>query len=449
MKNQTHHRFRHSLRGKMLRQAIIPLVILAMLIGIVGTHSFTSAMLRQVKTQMQNQCHMVADLYDRVYPGKFQMEVLDEKTYNLYKGNVNITAATQLIDSMHDSSDVDISIFCEDICVVTTLQDDSGARKTLTKASAVLRTEVFDNDQEQFYSGVTLNGQTYFAYFIPIPHEDGEKSFGMYGIYRLASDVHALVWQSVLPLLILCIFATILIGLISVLYSQKIVSHLQRLQLYMQQLADSKFDAELPAQLLQLDDELGSLAKSSQRMQHALRLLIECDGMTGLYNRRSGGIRLQRAKKFAADYHANLFIALCDIDNLKKINDTYGHAAGDQLLKAVAQVFKRHMTGKQRCAVRWDGEEFLLIFENSTLVSVQKLVQEMHKQVSQLSLSYNNQTIHSSLSIALVQVEPTDSVDQLFHATNALLQFCKTNGKNQVQFSDLTKKKTNDEFSIL
>ena len=217
----------------------------------------------------------------------------------------------------------------------------------------------------------------------------------------------------------------------------------------MQQLADSKFDAELPAQLLQLDDELGSLAKSSQRMQRALRLLIECDGMTGLYNRRSGVIRLQRAKKFAADYHANLFIALCDIDNLKKINDTYGHAAGDQLLKAVAQVFKRHMTGKQRCAVRWDGEEFLLIFENSTLASVQKLVQEMHKQVSQLSLSYNNQTIHSSLSIALVQVEPTDSVDQIFHATNVLLQFCKTNGKNQVQFSDLTKKKTNDEFSIL
>lgn len=105
---------KRSLRGKMLLLAVLPVVFLAILLGFVSTRSFTSAMLGEVKNDMANQCHMIADIYDRMYPGAFNLEVLDESSYNLYKGQVDITNACQIIDSIHDAYNVEVSIFRSD-----------------------------------------------------------------------------------------------------------------------------------------------------------------------------------------------------------------------------------------------------------------------------------------------------------------------------------------------
>lgn len=292
--------FKHSLRGKILILTVLPLVFLAILIGFVCTCSFTKAMLDEVKTGMADQCEMIADIYDRMYPGEFNLEVLDASNYNLYKGSVDITNASQIIDSIHSSYGVEISIFRSDLCVVTTLKDTNGDPLTLTKASPVVVSGVLQTGEEQFYSDVLLNDERYFAYFLPIPGKDDSEPFGMYAIYRLASDVQALVLRSVIPVILLCLVATILVGLISIHYSQKIVSYLQQIQKFMHALSGGKFDVSLSPQVLALEDELGDLAKSGQSMQRSLRLLVECDALTGLFNRRVGGLKLHRAAKRAA-----------------------------------------------------------------------------------------------------------------------------------------------------
>ena len=103
---------KRSLRGKMLLLAVLPVVFLAILLGFVSTRSFTTAMLGEVKTDMANQCHMIADIYDRMYPGTFNLEVLDAENYNLYKGQVDITTANQIIDSIHNPFVVLPDRFC-------------------------------------------------------------------------------------------------------------------------------------------------------------------------------------------------------------------------------------------------------------------------------------------------------------------------------------------------
>lgn len=430
---------KRSLRGKMLLLAVLPVVFLAILLGFVSTRSFTTAMLGEVKTDMANQCHMIADIYDRMYPGAFNLEVLDESNYNLYKGQVDITNACQIIDSIHDAYNVEVSIFRSDLCVVTTMKDASGDRLTLTKASPVVVSGVLETGEEQFYSDVILNGEKYFAYFMPIPAKNGEGTFGMYAIYRLASDVHALVLRSVLPVILLCLLATIVIGLISIRYSQKIVGHLQQIQRFMHALSSGKFDIELSPQVLALEDELGDLAKSGQSMQRSLRLLVECDALTGLYNRRLGDLRLRRAAKRATDYGMDYCVGICDIDFFKKVNDTYGHEAGDAVLKTVANILKRHMTGKQMTVARWGGEEFLLLFENYKLDDAYKILQQIHAQIRQTTVTYEGQSISVTMSMGLVQAERNASEDAMLGAADALLYYCKEHGRNQIQVKDMTK----------
>ena len=121
MEKERKNILKRSLRGKMLLLTVLPLVFLAVLLGFVSARSFTGAMLGEVKNDMANQCHMIADIYDRMYPGSFNLEVVDETNYNLFKGQVDITTACQIIDSIHEAYGVEVSIFRSDLCVVTTM----------------------------------------------------------------------------------------------------------------------------------------------------------------------------------------------------------------------------------------------------------------------------------------------------------------------------------------
>ena len=429
--------FKHSLRGKILILTVLPLVFLAILIGFVCTYSFTKAMLDEVKTGMADQCEMIADIYDRMYPGEYNLEVLDASNYNLYKGSVDITNASQIIDSIHSSYGVEISIFRSDLCVVTTLKDTNGDPLTLTKASPVVVSGVLQTGEEQFYSDVLLNDERYFAYFLPIPGKDDSEPFGMYAIYRLASDVQALVLRSVIPVILLCLVATILVGLISIHYSQKIVSYLQQIQKFMHALSGGKFDVSLSPQVLALEDELGDLAKSGQSMQRSLRLLVECDALTGLFNRRVGDLKLHRAAKRAALHGTVYCVGICDIDHFKRINDTYGHEAGDVVLKAVAHILKQHMAGKQLTVARWGGEEFLLLFENCELADAHKILQKIHTRISEAKITYQAHTIRVTMSMGLVQADPSRSEDEMLKAADTLLYYCKEHGRNQIQVKQM------------
>ena len=439
MEKERKNILKRSLRGKMLLLTVLPLVFLAVLLGFVSARSFTGAMLGEVKNDMANQCHMIADIYDRMYPGSFNLEVVDETNYNLFKGQVDITTACQIIDSIHEAYGVEVSIFRSDLCVVTTMKDAAGNRLTLTKASPVVVSGVLETGEEQFYSDVVLNNEKYFAYFMPIPNEDGEGIFGMYAIYRLASDVHALVLRSVLPVILLCLLATIVIGLISIRYSQKIVSYLQQIQRFMHALSGGRFDVELSPHVLALEDELGDLAKSGQSMQRSLRLLVECDALTGLYNRRLGDRRLKRVARRAADYGTDYCVGICDIDFFKKVNDTYGHEAGDAVLKAVARVLKRNMTGKQLTVARWGGEEFLLIFENCKLPAAYKVLQLIHSQIHETTVEHEGQSIRVTMSKGLVRADRNASEDAMVSAADGLLYYCKEHGRDQIQVRDMTK----------
>src|SRR5258706_7269265 len=102
--------------------------------------------------------------------------------------------------------------------------------------------------------------------------------------------------------------------------------------------------------------------ESNKRLE---RLSIT-DGLTKLYNHRHFQDELARAFEESARYHRPLSLAIVDLDFFKKVNDTYGHAVGDEVLKAVSRVFQQSIRSTD-LAARYGGEEFAVMMPETDL----------------------------------------------------------------------------------
>ncbi len=111
------------------------------------------------------------------------------------------------------------------------------------------------------------------------------------------------------------------------------------------------------------------------------------DPLTGLYNRRFFAEVAEKEIEKARRYQRPLTFAFLDIDELKKINDTLGHQAGDKVLKKVAQTILANCR-KTDIPVRWGGDEFLLLLPETNKHKAQNLIQRVTKQTEEIHLSY-------------------------------------------------------------
>ena len=434
---------RGSFHGKMLLLSVLPLLCLAILVGCVSVATFSNTMHKQMEEELNSQCHMVKELYDSLYPGDFSLRVDDNESYSLYKGNVDITNANRLLDCIHNSYGVEVSIFCKDLCVATTMTDSDGNRATLTHATPIIVEDVQKFHMESFYDDVLLNDQKYFASYIPIMNSDFEV-FGMFGIYRLSSVVDQRAKAAVMPIVLLCILATFIIGFISIEYSNHLIRRLTVIQRFMRALASGRFDQELPYSAFQHKDELGDLAESGKTMQQSLRQLVEFDALTKLNNRRSGDQKLKGICERARQYGSSYCVGICDIDFFKKVNDTYGHDAGDEVLRRVAKTLKTHIMGKRGFVARWGGEEFLLIFADGDLASATRILEETLDAIRALEIWYQDQCIKVTMSFGLVNADTEACEDAMLKAADELLYDCKENGRNQIRTKDLSKQTEKD-----
>jgi diguanylate cyclase len=126
---------------------------------------------------------------------------------------------------------------------------------------------------------------------------------------------------------------------------------------------------EAKAMMVQNETLQQQLAESSQELSElredlaAVREEAMTDALTGIANRKAFDMRLLQAAAEASEENEPLCLLVVDIDYFKKFNDTYGHQAGDQVIRLVAQTFKKGLKG-QDTAARYGGEEFAIILPN-------------------------------------------------------------------------------------
>lgn len=172
-----------------------------------------------------------------------------------------------------------------------------------------------------------------------------------------------------------------------------------------------------------------------------LRTILEqqsiCDGLTGLYNRRHFEDRLQQEIKRSSRTHSPLSLIILDIDHFKTFNDTYGHDAGDYVLKSISHNLKASL---RLCDIicRYGGEELVIILPDTSLEAASQIAETLRQAIAALSLSYEQQLLGqmtASFGVATCPPQETSRL-ALFKAADGALYEAKRHGRNQVISAD-------------
>lgn len=157
------------------------------------------------------------------------------------------------------------------------------------------------------------------------------------------------------------------------------------------------------------------------------------DYLTGIYNRqRMQTILSGEVDRATTDDSTMLAVAVLDIDYFKKINDTYGHRAGDDVLKEIADIF-RESEDQGLLFGRWGGEEFLLISpENISYYQFGEMLEELRKKIENHKFVSGKHTMKVTVSIGAAAYEIKMTAEKLVHAADDRLYEAKQSGRNRV-----------------
>lgn len=177
----------------------------------------------------------------------------------------------------------------------------------------------------------------------------------------------------------------------------------------------------------QLKQFAAELAISNRKLEH----YALTDLLTGLPNRRAGMDMLGQAWSAASRSGQDLAVMMLDIDRFKSVNDTYGHAIGDQVLKEVGTLM-RASARKDDLLSRVGGEEFLVICQNSDIKSTLQAAERLRQTVSSKTLQVDGLALNATISIGIACKEAEMSgMDSLLAAADKALYAAKQSGRNR------------------
>jgi diguanylate cyclase (GGDEF)-like protein len=163
--------------------------------------------------------------------------------------------------------------------------------------------------------------------------------------------------------------------------------------------------------------------------------LVLTDPLTGLANRRHFDQTLAAEWGRTAREEHPLAVLMVDIDHFKKFNDTYGHAAGDNCLKAVARAMQEHCARPGDLVCRWGGEEFAIILPATDAAGALHLARELVKVVQSLGLAHGSSpagpVVTISIGAAAAKPGKGGSAPALVEKADAALYAAKRAGRNQ------------------
>lgn len=173
-----------------------------------------------------------------------------------------------------------------------------------------------------------------------------------------------------------------------------------------------------------------------ESMNGQLRQLSRIDFLTELNNRGTWEDGLaQEFKRLKRSGHTGTLL-MCDIDHFKRINDTYGHAAGDVVIRQVAQAVKKNLR-ETDIAGRYGGEEFAVLLVDTTADQALYFAERLRKTVEALTMEFNQQLLKATVSVGVAQYHP-DMFEhrQWIEVADKALYTSKADGRNKVTVAD-------------
>lgn len=180
-----------------------------------------------------------------------------------------------------------------------------------------------------------------------------------------------------------------------------------------------------------LEQEVKERTKDLEEVNKKLELISKTDELTGLPNRREMNETIANEMGRSSRTHKPFCFIFIDIDHFKNINDTYGHACGDVILKSVAQTI-RGLLRKYDVFARYGGEEFLTLLPETDLEGAAVVAERFRKQIEKMTVRYADFTIKITITLGVAKFDDRLGADRSIQMADKALYQGKEGGRNRV-----------------
>ncbi len=182
-----------------------------------------------------------------------------------------------------------------------------------------------------------------------------------------------------------------------------------------------------PASLL-----VGLYSRKLIQVQEQLKRLALTDPLTDLLNRRAFSDAFNSEK---ADFERTgqpLSLALIDIDQMTQINRRHGDLAGDDVLKAVADVMRRGIEPERHTVARWNGQQFAVLMKNTRRRSAIRVAARLRQAIETLCVVHADRPVYLTASVGLIECEKSETLENAISRASRCLSEAKSRGRNKV-----------------
>lgn len=161
------------------------------------------------------------------------------------------------------------------------------------------------------------------------------------------------------------------------------------------------------------------------------------DTMTGALNRQALRNVFENQYELSFAISSSFIVAMCDLDFFKNINDTYGHIAGDKILKLFVDTVKQNIRNSD-VIIRYGGEEFIIMLPTIKRAKGQEVLEKIRDAFEKVVLDFNGESIKTTVSIGMIEIEPKEAfksslIDEYLMRVDQKLYLAKKNGRNRVE----------------
>lgn len=172
---------------------------------------------------------------------------------------------------------------------------------------------------------------------------------------------------------------------------------------------------------------------SLEQQNEQLTVDANKDTLTQLLNRRGF---LPRVKRLMEDTNEHFCIAFCDIDNFKRINDSYGHDCGDEVLRNISRTIEKELPECDVC--RWGGEEIVILLKDYDFDTARQAMESLRTLIETTPTVFYNKRIHKTITIGLVEYQGDfESAEEIIKTADERMYYGKQHGKNIVIYKNV------------